>query len=121
MNFKFQRLLGAPYRGGNVLFSGSELLTPAGNRVSLVDLTQGVTSTLPFQNLKGITTLAISPDGSLLVSVDEAGRALLINYRQRALLTHFTFKGPVAAAAFSPDGQYLAVALGRLVQVHHAF
>jgi hypothetical protein len=40
MNFKFQRLLGAPYRGGNALFWENELFTPAGNRVNRVDLTQ---------------------------------------------------------------------------------
>ena len=34
-----------------------------------------------------------------------------------ALLHHFSFKGPVAVAKFSPDGRYLAVGVGRLVQV----
>lgn len=37
MNFKFSNLLGAPYRGGNLLVTGeNELLTPVGNRVSQV-------------------------------------------------------------------------------------
>ncbi len=65
-----------------------------------------------------IRTLCISPNGSLLLSIDEDGRALLINKRRRALLHHFSFKGPVAVAKFSPDGQYLAVGVGRLLQVH---
>jgi hypothetical protein len=73
--------------------------------------------TLPFENLKQIQTLAVSPDGSLLLSIDVDGRALLINRKRRALLHHFSFKGPVAAAKFSPDGRYLAVGVGRLVQV----
>ncbi|GAX86630.1 hypothetical protein CEUSTIGMA_g14038.t1, partial [Chlamydomonas eustigma] len=34
-----------------------------------------------------------------------------------ALLHHFSFKGPVSVARFSPDGLYLAVGVGRLVQV----
>jgi len=34
-----------------------------------------------------------------------------------ALLHHFSFKGPVSVAKFSPDGRYLAVGVGRLVQV----
>lgn len=36
MNFQFSSLLGAPYRGGNLLILGDELLTPVGNRVSQV-------------------------------------------------------------------------------------
>ena len=37
--------------------------------------------------------------------------------RRRALLHHFSFKGPVSIAKFSPDGRYLAAGIGRLVQV----
>ena len=36
MNFKFNNLLGAPYRGGNLFISENDLLTPVGNRVSQV-------------------------------------------------------------------------------------
>lgn len=36
MNYKFANLLGAPYRGGNILLHGNELLSPVGNRVSQV-------------------------------------------------------------------------------------
>jgi periodic tryptophan protein 2 len=36
MNYKFANLLGAPYRGGNVILHNSELLSPVGNRVSQV-------------------------------------------------------------------------------------
>jgi hypothetical protein len=36
MNYKFANLLGAPYRGGNILFHGNELLSPVGNRVCQV-------------------------------------------------------------------------------------
>jgi hypothetical protein len=62
-------------------------------------------------------TLCLSPDGQLLLAIDESGRALLIARQRRVLLHHFSFKGPVAAAAFSPDGQYVAAAVGRLLQV----
>jgi hypothetical protein len=64
-----------------------------------------------------IRTLCLSPDGQLLLSIDENGRALLIARTRRVLLHHFSFKGPVAAAAFSPDGRFVAVAVGRLLQV----
>ena len=52
-----------------------------------------------------------------MLSIDEDGRAVVINRRRRALLHHFTFKGTVRAASFSPDGNYIAAAVGRLVQV----
>lgn len=34
MNFQFQNVMGAPYRGGSLIIHGSELLSPIGNRVS---------------------------------------------------------------------------------------
>ena len=64
-----------------------------------------------------IQTLCLSPDGRLLLAIDTDGRSLLINKTRRALLHHFSFKGPVLAAKFSPDGQYIACAVGRLLQV----
>lgn len=85
-----------------------------------IDLTQSTSSTLPFENGHQVRTLALSPDGRLLVSIDVEGRALVINRRRRALLHHFSFKDRVRSAAFSPDGAFLAVAVGRLVQVWRA-
>lgn len=64
-----------------------------------------------------IATLCLSPDGGMLLAIDLDGRALLINMRRRVLLHHFSFKGPVAAASFSPDGSYIAAAVGRTLQV----
>jgi hypothetical protein len=36
MDYQFSNLLGAPYRGGNLVIHGTELLSPVGNRVSQV-------------------------------------------------------------------------------------
>jgi periodic tryptophan protein 2 len=44
-----------------------------------VNLAQSTSQTLPFENLKQIQTLCLSPDGALLLSIDCDGRALLIN------------------------------------------
>ena len=67
-------------------------------------------------HLLQVRTICVSPNGQLLLSIDEDGRALLVNRERRTLLHHFTFKKPVAAASFSPDGSYIACAVGRLLQ-----
>lgn len=64
-------------------------------------------------------TLCASPDGTLLLSIDQDGRALVINRKKGSLLHHFSFKESVRVASFSPDGKYVAVGVGRLVQVWH--
>ena len=64
-----------------------------------------------------IRTICVSPDGILLLAIDEQGRSLLINKKRRALLHHISFKGPVGAAKFSPDGRFVACAVGRILQV----
>ncbi|GBF92981.1 hypothetical protein Rsub_05817 [Raphidocelis subcapitata] len=117
MNYAFANLLGAPYRGGNLLLHGTELLSPVGNRVSQINLAHSTSQTLPFENLKQIRTLCLSPDGSLLLSVDSEGKALVVHRGRRVLLHHVSFKAPVRAARFSPDGKMIAVAVGKLLQV----
>ena len=67
------------------------MLSPVGNRVSVFDLVKFVTVlshacasiqlthtfhsnksfTFPFQNRKNIATIALSPNGNILISVDE--------------------------------------------------
>ena len=84
-----------------------------------VDLAQSRSSTLPSENAAQIRTLSLSPDGRLLLSIDVDGRAMIYNWPRRVLLHHFSFKSTVRAAAWSPDGKYLAVGVGRLVQVWH--
>ncbi|KAL4425513.1 hypothetical protein ABPG75_009529 [Micractinium tetrahymenae] len=120
MNYRFSNLLGAPYRGGNLLIHENELLTPVGNRVTQVNLTESTSSTLPFENGRQVRTIAVSPDGRILLSIDEEGRAIVVNRRRRTLLHHFSFKGPVRVARFSPDGKFVACAVGRLLQVWKA-
>lgn len=118
MNFRFQNLLGAPYRGGNVtVVDNTLLISPVGNRISVTDLKKSETITLPFQSSSNITRIAASNDGVFLLTVDENNRCLFINLRRRAVLHRITFKKPVAAVKFSPDGTLIAVALGKLVQI----
>ncbi|KAM7480378.1 hypothetical protein LguiA_028591 [Lonicera macranthoides] len=114
----FQNLLGAPYRGGNtVIVNNTLLISPVGNRISVTDLIKSETITLPCQASSNIIRLAASPDGVFLLAVDENSRCLFINLLRRAVLHRISFKKPVAAVKFSPDGTLIAVAAGKLIQI----
>ena len=80
-HYRFNNLLGAPYRGGNLCMSGNHLLTSVGNRVMEVDLQMSSSQTLPCENLTEIRCIAVSPSGSHMISFDTDGRALLVNLR----------------------------------------
>ena len=78
-------------------------------------------STFAFENRKNISVLALSPDGNVLISVDEGtcfssasaywflndpdGRALLVNAKRSVVLHYFNFHKPVKDIKFSPDGK----------------
>ncbi|PON89397.1 Periodic tryptophan protein [Trema orientale] len=118
MNYRFQNLLGAPYRGGNaIVTNNTELISPVGNRVSVTDLIKSQTLTLPVQSSSNISRIAASPDGVFLLTVDENRRCLFINLRRRVVLHRISFKHPVNAVEFSPDGAFIAVATGKLLQI----
>ncbi|KAJ7892933.1 WD40-repeat-containing domain protein [Mycena olivaceomarginata] len=118
-NYKFSNICGTVYRQGNILFTpdGNSLLSPVGNRVSVFDLVNNKSFTFPFENRKNISALALSPDANVLISVDEDGRALLVNFRRGVILHHFNFHKPVNDIKFSPDGKYIAVTHGTQAQV----
>lgn len=117
MNYSFANLLGAPYRGGSILLHGDTLICPAGNRVREVDLRSTTSHTLKQQCPHQVQTVALSPDGSLLLAVDTEARAFLILRHTQVLLHRWTLKGECRTAAFSPDGTHIAMAVGKLLQV----
>ncbi|KAH7912190.1 quinon protein alcohol dehydrogenase-like superfamily [Hygrophoropsis aurantiaca] len=118
-NYKFSNICGTVYRQGNVLFTpdGNSLLSPVGNRVSVFDLVNNKSRTLPVENRKNIAAIALSPDANVLVTVDEDGRSLLVNFHRGVVLHHFNFQKPVKDIQFSPDGRYIAVTHDAHVQV----
>ena len=71
----------------------------------------------PVWLMPQLTTLCVSPDGNMLLAIDEDGKGLLINRKRRVLLHHVSFATHVEAAAFSPNGAFLACAVGRILQV----
>ncbi|KAG1736147.1 WD40-repeat-containing domain protein [Suillus paluster] len=118
-NYKFSNICGTVYQQGNILFTpdGNTLLSPVGNRVSVFDLVNNKSRTLPVENRKNIAAIALSPDGNVLVSIDEDGRALLVNFKRGVVLHHFNFQKPVKDIQFSHDGKFIAVTHESHVQV----
>jgi len=119
LNFQFSNLLGTVYRQGNLIFSpdGSTLYSAVGNRVSGFDLVRSQSFTFPFEARRNISRLALSPDGAILLVIDDEGHLLMANVVRRVVVHHLNLKTQVADVRFSPDGKWVAFALGRLVQV----
>lgn len=61
--------------------------------------------------------VALNPQATLLLSVDEDGRAILVNFVRRTVLYYFNFKEKTTDIQFSPDGKHFAVAAGKHIQV----
>ncbi|CCK72039.1 snoRNA-binding rRNA-processing protein PWP2 KNAG_0I02540 [Huiozyma naganishii CBS 8797] len=118
-DFKFSNFLGTVYRQGNILFShdGQKLLSPVGNRVSVFDLVNNKSFTFEYEHRKNIACFDLNRQGTLLLSIDDDGRAILVNYKSRNVLHHFNFKDKCSQIKFSPDGKLFAVASGRFLQI----
>ncbi|XP_053273012.1 PWP2 small subunit processome component [Pleuronectes platessa] len=120
--YRFSNLLGAVYRQGNLSFSkdGNAVISPVGNRISVFDLKNNTSETLPVSTSKNITCVGVSPDGSVAIVVDEDGAALLVSLVTRAVLHHFHFHKPVNSIRFSPDGRKFVVTKDNVALMYHA-
>ncbi|CCE63016.1 hypothetical protein TPHA_0D03830 [Tetrapisispora phaffii CBS 4417] len=118
-DYEFTNLLGTVYRRGNILFSsdGTQLISPVGNRVSVFDLINNKSFTFEYEHRKNIASLDINKQGTLLLSIDEDGRAILVNFKSRQVLHHFNFKDKCQSIKFSPDGKHFALGSGRFIQI----
>ncbi|ANB13690.1 Pwp2p [Sugiyamaella lignohabitans] len=119
LDFKLSNLLGTVYRQGNLLFTpdGTSILSPVGNRVSCFDLVNSSSFTFTYEHRKNISRIALNPQATLMLTVDEDGRGILVNFVRRTTIHHFNFKERVSDIQFSPDGRHFAVAAGRHIQV----
>ncbi|CAM9696904.1 unnamed protein product, partial [Choristocarpus tenellus] len=118
--YSLSRLLGSVYGNGNIVFlppEGTSVLAPVRNRVVLIDLVHHSSSVLPFESRKDIRLLSPSHDGRLLIVLDVDGRTLLVNLQRRVVLHRFNFKKRVRAIQFSPDDRFIAVGVGKKIQV----
>ena len=119
LSYQFNNLLGTVYRQGNLVFSGdgNMLYSAVGNRVSGFDLVRSRCFTFPFEARRNIARIALSPDGAILLTIDDEGRLLMANVLRRVVVHHLNLKQRVTDVKFSPDGKWVAFAIGRLVQL----
>ncbi|XP_036401269.1 PWP2 small subunit processome component [Megalops cyprinoides] len=120
--YRFSNLLGTVYRHGNLSFSkdGNSVISPVGNRISVFDLKNNKSETLPVSTTKNITSVGLSPDGNLAILVDEDGAAVLVSVVTRAVLHHYHFHKPVHSVRFSPDGRKFVVTKENVALMYHA-
>ncbi|XP_013385709.1 periodic tryptophan protein 2 homolog [Lingula anatina] len=121
-SYRFSNLLGTVYRKGNLIFSpdGNSVISPVGNRITVFDLKNNKSETLPVESRLNITAAALSPDANLLIAVNEEGEAILISLVSKTVLHSYHFHRPVHAIKFSPDGRKFAVTKENNVLVFHA-
>ena len=132
-NYKLKRLCGAYYghftssstssaeqaQGSNVVFdsTGNLLISAVSNRIQVLDLKSGTVRTLPIEARSSIAQLALSPDDTVLATIDDQHYALLIHFHRGIVLHRFRADHRVRDVQFSPNGHYLAISSGKRVQV----
>ncbi|KAL7307553.1 hypothetical protein TKK_0000247 [Trichogramma kaykai] len=118
--FKFSNLLGAVYHKGDLLFTpdGMSVISPVGNRISIFDLKNHKSMTLQIESRFNYSALGLSPNGLLLLAVNEVGDAHLISMITKKSIHTHRFKGKVNCVKFSPNGTFFAVAKERTVFVY---
>nr|XP_039251943.1 periodic tryptophan protein 2 homolog [Styela clava] len=120
--YKFSNLLGTIYKKGNVEFLPRKdiLASPVGNRISLFNLKENSSETLSFTTKYNIACVAFSPDGRLVIVIDENGNASLVSLLSQTVIHRFTFRKPVTCIKFDPAGTKFAVAMEKLILLYHA-
>lgn len=109
--YKFQNLLGTVYRNGDLLFTpdGNSVISPVGNRVTIFDLKNNKSTTLPVESRYNYTSLDLSPNGCTLIAINEEGEAHMISLISQTIIHKYRFKRKVRCVKFSPDGKHFAV------------
>lgn len=121
-DYKFHNLFGTVYRKGDVLFThdGNSVISPVGNRISIYNLKQNKSNTLALESKFNYTALDLSPNGSMLVAINEKGEAQMISLLTCTVIHRYKFKQQVNCVKFSPDGKYFAACCDNLVFVMSA-
>uniref|UniRef100_A0A182YAC3 WD_REPEATS_REGION domain-containing protein n=1 Tax=Anopheles stephensi TaxID=30069 RepID=A0A182YAC3_ANOST len=117
--YKFNNLLGAVFRRGNLLFTpdGYSVVSPVGNRITIFDLKNNKSNTLCVESQYNYTAIDLSPNGCLLVVVNEIGEAQMISMISQTTIHRYKFRGEVKHVRFSPDGHFFAACVDTAVLV----
>ena len=113
-------MLGVVYKSGNLAFTHNDedlLLSPIGNKITVFDLKNNKSKTLPFETRSNIDKICLSHDNKVLIMIDVDGYALIVNFVQKVVLSHFNFKAPVTAISFSPDSKFFVVAWDSRIRI----
>ncbi|KAJ6667645.1 hypothetical protein lerEdw1_016766 [Lerista edwardsae] len=120
--YKFSNLLGTVYRRGNLNFTpdGNSLISPVGNRITIFDLKNNKSETLPLATRYNVACVGLSPDGNLAILVDEEGAAVLVSLISKSVIHQFHFQKPVHSVRFSPNGKKFVVTKDKVAMMYHA-
>ncbi|XP_012140709.1 periodic tryptophan protein 2 homolog isoform X2 [Megachile rotundata] len=120
--YKFNNLLGAVYRKGNLIFTpdGSTVISPVGNRITVYDLKNNKSNTLPIESTYNYTCMDLSPNGTLLIAINAVGEAYIISMMSKRVIHKYHFKQRARCVKFSPDGKHFAVCKGHKVFIFNA-
>ncbi|XP_076300716.1 periodic tryptophan protein 2 homolog [Lasioglossum baleicum] len=109
--YKFSNLLGTVYHNGDLVFSpdGSTVISPVGNRITIYDLKNNKSNTLSIESKYNYTSIDLSPNGALLLAVNEVGDLHVISMVSKIIIHTYKFKRRVRSIKFSPDSKHFAV------------
>uniref|UniRef100_A0A914V3X8 Uncharacterized protein n=1 Tax=Plectus sambesii TaxID=2011161 RepID=A0A914V3X8_9BILA len=107
LNYRFSNLLGTVYKQGNVQFTsdGNTVISPVGNKVTLYDLKNHLSETLPIESILNIAVVALNPAGTHLLLINDGGEALYVSLISKTILHRHRFHKRVKDVRFSPDGR----------------
>lgn len=104
-------MLGTIYKKGNIIFTpdGNSVISPVGNKITIYDLKSNKSTTLALESKFNYTSLDISPNGCLLVAVNEKGAAQMISLVSNTVIHTYKFSSAALCVKFSPDGSHFAI------------
>jgi len=110
-SYKFSNLFGTVYRGGDLIFTpdGNAVISPVGNKITIFDLKNHKSETLPIESRFNFNALDLSPNGISLLASNEDGEISLISLISRSVLHRLRTNRSINCIKFSPDSKHFAI------------